>query len=199
MTVMVGGFLGCGAAHTLIDALSRSDVKDLTLISSDTSISSDDIAKLFYAKKVKRLIASHIGTNPEVGRQMINEECKVELVPQGTLAEAIRCGGAGLGGFLTKTGVGTVVEKNKTTMVIDGEKYILERPLRANVALVAATVADEFGNLFYSGSTRNFNPLMATAADTVIAEAKSICKVGEIKKESIHTPGIFVDFIVKGS
>lgn len=198
MTVMVGGFLGCGSAHMVIDALSKSDVKNLTLISSDTSVSSDDIAKLFFAKKVKKLIASHIGTNPEVGRQMINGECEVQLVPQGTLAECIRCGGAGLGGFLTKTGVGTVVEENKTTMVIDDEKYILEKPLKADVALIAATLADEFGNLFYQGTSRNFNPLMATAADTVIVEAKSICKVGEISKESIHTPGVFIDFIVKG-
>ncbi len=198
MTVMIGGFMCCGCPHNLIDALSKSTVKNLTVISNDASIECDDIGKLFYTKKVKRFIASHVGLNPEAGKQIMNGECAVELVPQGTLAERIRCGGAGLGGFLTKTGIGTEVERGKQIIMIENERYILELPLKADVALIGATTADEFGNLFYKGTTQNFNPLMATAAETVIVEADTICRVGEIEKETIHTPGVFVDYIVCG-
>lgn len=198
MTVMIGGFMCCGCPHNLVDALSKSTVKNLTVISNDASIECEDIGKLFIAKKVKRLIASHIGLNPEAGNQIMNGECALELVPQGTLAERIRCGGAGLGGFLTRTGIGTVVEEGKQIITVNNERYILEFPLKADVALIRATKADEFGNLFYKGTTQNFNPLMATAAETVIAEAEEICNIGEIEKEAIHTPGIFVDYIVHG-
>ncbi|MGN0518623.1 MAG: CoA transferase subunit A [Acutalibacteraceae bacterium] len=199
MTVMIGGFNSCGCPHELVDALSKSDVTDLTIVSSDASTGVKDVAKLFLAKKVKRFIGSHIGTNPEAGRQMITGECKIELIPQGTFVERIRCGGFGLGGVLTKSGLGTVVEENKRIINVDGEEWLLETPIHADVALISAAKSDSFGNLYYRGTTKNFNTIMATAADTVIAEVSELCKIGGIEKEAIHTPGIFIDHIVIGS
>lgn len=196
MTVIIGGFSCCGCPHGLVDTLSKSDVTDLTIISNDASVGEKDVAKLFLAKKVKKFIGSHIGQCPEVGRQMIAGECNVELIPQGTFVERIRCSGYGLGGVLTRTGLGTVVEDGKRIINVDGQDYLLETPLHADVALIGASKADCFGNLYYRGTSRNFNTVMATAADTVIAEVNELCKIGEIEKESIHTPGIFVDYIV---
>jgi acetate CoA/acetoacetate CoA-transferase alpha subunit len=198
MTIMVGGFLGCGNPHRLIEELSKRGVKDLTLICNDTSFPDYGVGKMVVNKQFKKIIASHVGTNPETGRQMNEKETEVVLVPQGTLAEQVRAGGAGLGGILTPTGVGTVVEEGKQKLTVDGVEYLLEKPLRADVALIAAQTADEFGNLVYFGATRNFNNIMATAADIVIAEVEEIVAVGEIDPNHVVTPGIFVSHIVNG-
>ena len=172
MVVMVGGFLGAGSPTAILDALAESGVKDLTLICNDTAYPDVAHGKLITNKQVKKLIVSHIGTNPNTSEQMNSGELKIEFAPQGTLAERIRAAGAGLGGVLTTTGMGTVVAEGKETVTVDGKTYLLEKPLRADVALIGATVADESGNLVYVGTTQNFNPLMATAADLVIAEAE---------------------------
>ncbi|AOT70096.1 CoA transferase subunit A [Geosporobacter ferrireducens] len=198
MTVMVGGFLGCGNPHKIIDALIEKGVKDLTLICNDTSFPDNGIGKMVVAKQFKKIIVSHIGTNPETGRQMNTGETEVVLVPQGTLAEQVRAGGSGLGGFLTPTGVGTEVEAGKQKIEIDGKTYLLELPLRADVALIAGSKVDKKGNIYYNGATRNFNALMAPAADLVIVEAEELVEVGEIHPNDVMTPGIFVDCIVGG-
>lgn len=196
--IMVGGFLAGGSPEKLIDALVAKGVKDLTLICNDTAFVDRGVGKMVVAKMFKKVIVSHIGTNPETGRQMIANETEVDLVPQGTLAERIRSAGAGLGGFLTPTGVGTIVEEGKEKMVINGMEYLLELPLKADVALVYADKADKFGNLVYAGSKSNFNPLMATAADITIAEVGEIVEIGEINQIDVKTPGIFVRYIVNG-
>ncbi|MDR7856953.1 3-oxoacid CoA-transferase subunit A [Tissierella sp.] len=198
MTIMVGGFLGCGSPHRLMDALEKKGVKDLTLICNDSGFPEIGAGKLVVNKQIKKLIASHVGTNRETGNQMNSGEMEVVLVPQGTLAEQVRAGGAGLGGFLTPTGVGTIVEEGKEKMVIDGKTYLLEMPLRADVALIAGETVDEFGNIVYYGATRNFNSLMATAADIVIVEAEKVVKVGDLDPNDVVTSGIFVDYIVNG-
>ncbi|MGZ3607659.1 MAG: 3-oxoacid CoA-transferase subunit A, partial [Syntrophales bacterium] len=180
MTVMVGGFLANGNPLGLIDALVKKGVRDLTLICNDTATPELGVGKFVVNKQLKKAIVSHIGTNPETGRQMITGELNVELIPQGTLAERIRCGGAGLGGFLTPTGVGTIVDEGKQRLVINGKAYLLELPLHADVALLNCHKADKFGNLVFRRSTRNFNPIMAYAANTVIVEAKHIVETGEI-------------------
>lgn len=198
MTIMIGGFLGCGNPHRLIDALIEKDVKDLTLICNDSSFPDLGVGKLIVKRKVKKLIASHVGTNPETGRQMHSGEMEVVLVPQGTLAEQVRAGGAGLGGFLTPTGVGTVVEEGKQKITIDDVVYLLELPLRADIALIAGETVDKFGNVVYHGATRNFNHLMATAADVVIIEAEKVVEIGDLDPNSVVTPGIFIDYIVNG-
>ncbi|NLK43741.1 MAG: acetate CoA-transferase subunit alpha [Tissierellia bacterium] len=198
MTIMIGGFLGCGSPHRLIDALVEKGVKDLTLICNDSGFPEIGSGKLVVNRQIKKLIASHIGTNRETGNQMNAGEMEVVLVPQGTLAEQVRAGGSGLGGFLTPTGVGTVVEEGKEKIEIDGKTYLLELPLRADVALIAGHTVDKFGNIVYHGATRNFNNLMATAADLVIVEAEEIVEVGAIDPNHVVTPGIFVDYIVGG-
>ena len=198
MTIMVGGFLGVGTPITLVDALVGKGIRDLTLISNDTAMPKVGNGKLVVNKQLKKAIVSHIGTNPETGRQMITGELSVELIPQGTLAERIRCGGAGLGGFLTPTGVGTVVDEGKQRLFLDQKAYLLELPLRADVALLSAHKADKFGNLVFRRSTRNFNPIMAFAADVVIVEAKQIVEIGEIDPDEVMVTGVVVDWIVKG-
>lgn len=198
MTVMIGGFLGVGTPHRLVDALIEKGVKDLTVIANDTAFPDVGVGKLIVNKQIKKAIVSHIGTNPETGRQMNEGETEVELVPQGTLAERIRSGGAGLGGVLTPTGVGTIVEEGKRKIEINGKEYLLELPLRADIALIAGMKVDKKGNIYYSKSARNFNPLMAMAADLVIVEAEEIVEVGEIDPNDVMTPGIFVDYIVGG-
>jgi acetate CoA/acetoacetate CoA-transferase alpha subunit len=199
MTIMIGGFLGCGNPHKIIDALVEKGVKNLTLIANDTSLPNYGISKLIANHQVKRLLASHIGTNPETGAQMTAGELEVNLIPQGTLAERIRCGGNGIGGFLTPTGVGTVVAIGKQQMELNGKEYILETPLRADVAIINGYRVDKSGNIWYIGSTRNFNNIMATAADVVIVEADTLVEIGEIEPENVVTPGIFIDYIVEGS
>lgn len=197
MTLMIGGFLAVGTPEKLVDALVEKGIKDLTIIANDTGFPDRGIGKLIVNKQVKKTIASHIGTNPETGRQMNEKEMEVELVPQGTLAERVRCGGAGLGGFLTPTGIGTVVEEGKEKITVDGIEYLLETPLKADVALLFGSKVDEKGNVYYHESTRNFNPLMATAADIVIVEAEELVKTGELDANLVMTPSIFVDYIVK--
>ncbi|MDI3547519.1 MAG: acetate CoA/acetoacetate CoA-transferase alpha subunit [Halanaerobiales bacterium] len=195
-SIMVGGFLECGTPERLIDVLLEDSIRDITLIANDTGFTDKKFGSLIVQKRVKKVIASHIGTNRETGRQMNEGEIEVELVPQGTLAERIRSYGAGLGGFYTPTGVGTVVEEGKEKKVINGREYILEKPLGADVALIKAWKADEAGNLIYRYSARNFNPLMAMAADLVIVETEEIVPIGSLDPNEIMTPGIFVDYIV---
>ncbi|MDR2050822.1 MAG: 3-oxoacid CoA-transferase subunit A [Deltaproteobacteria bacterium] len=196
-TVMLGGFLGCGSPHTILEALIARDAKNLTLIGNDTASPGFSVARLVEQKRVKKLIVSHIGTNPASGAQLNEGTLEVDLVPQGSLAERIRSAGAGLGGFLTPTGVGTPVEEGKRKINIDGRDYLLELPLRADVALIRAWKADEAGNLVYRLAARNFNPLMATAAALVIAEAEEIVPVGALDPDQIHTPAIFVNHLVQ--
>lgn len=197
MTIMVGGFLANGTPNTLIDAIAESGVKDLTIICNDTAYPDKGVGKLLTNRKVKKFIVSYIGATPEASELMNKGELEVEFVPQGTLAERIRSAGYGLGGVLTPTGLGTTVAEGKQEMEIEGKKYLLELPLRADVALIGASVADEAGNLIYRGTSRNFNPLMATAADLVIAEANDIVPAGTILPENVHTPGVLVDYIIE--
>lgn len=197
MSVMVGGFLGVGSPNRLLDALLETDVKDLTIIANDTSFVDKGVGRLVAARKVVKVITSHIGTNPSTGEQYHAGELEVIFVPQGTLAERIRCAGAGLGGILTPTGLGTVVEEGKEVINVDGRDYLLEKPLKADVALLGANIADQEGNLYYKGNTRNFNTMMAMAADLVIAEVGEIVKTGGILPENVHTQSIFVDYIVR--
>ncbi|MEB7922626.1 acetate CoA-transferase subunit alpha [Atlantibacter hermannii] len=196
MTIMVGGFMSVGTPPRLVDALLASGVRDLTIIANDTAFVDVGIGPLIVNGRVKKVIASHIGTNPETGRRMIAGEMDVQLVPQGTLIEQIRCGGAGLGGVLTPTGVGTVVEEGKQTLTFDGKKYLVERPLRADLALIRAHQADPLGNLTYQLSARNFNPLIALAADITLAEADEIVPVGAITPDQVMTPGAVIDHII---
>ena len=197
MTVFIGGFLGVGTPEKIIDALIEKGVKDLTVIGNDTGYPDRGIGRLVVNNQVKKVIATHIGTNPETGRRMHTGEMEVELVPQGTLAERIRCGGFGLGGFLTPTGVGTIVQEGKEVITVDGKDYLLEKPLKADVALINGSIVDELGNIIYAKTTKNFNPMMATAADTVIVFAENLVKAGEIDPDHVMTSRIFVDYIVK--
>jgi acetate CoA/acetoacetate CoA-transferase alpha subunit len=196
MSVMVGGFMACGTPELFMDELVQRGVKDLTIICNDGGFPERGVGKLIASGQVKKLIASHVGLNPEVGRRMNDKTMDVELVPQGTLAERIRCGGAGIGGFLTPTGVGTVVEEGKQKLTIDGKEYLLELPLKANVSLVFAHQADTMGNLVYRRSIRNFNPPMAMAAETTIALVREVVEAGQIDPDLIVTPGIVVDHVV---
>ena len=196
MTIMVGGFMGVGTPPRLVEALLESGVRDLTLIANDTAFVDTGIGPLIVNGRVSKVIASHIGTNPETGRRMIAGEMEVQLLPQGTLIEQIRCGGAGLGGFLTPTGVGTIVEDGKQTLTLDGKTWLLERPLRADLALIRAHRADMLGNLTYQLSARNFNPLIALAADITLVEPDEIVETGELLPDQIVTPGAVIDHIV---
>jgi acetate CoA/acetoacetate CoA-transferase alpha subunit len=195
---MIGGFGTIGTPEKIIDGLVESNKKNLTLIANDTGLIGKGIGKLIVNKQVKKAIVSHVGTNPETGRQMINGEIEVEFSPQGTLAERIRCGGAGIAGFFTPTGVGTLVEEGKEKKDFDGKTYILETALRADVAIIKAHKADTFGNLVFYRTACNFNPLLATAAEKVIAEVEEIVEVGSLGPDEIMLSGIFVDYIFKG-
>lgn len=196
-TLMIGGFMGVGSPHNIIDALVKSGVKDLTLVCNDTSTETNGVGKMVVAKQFSRVITSHIGLNKESGRQLMAGETEFELVPQGTLAERIRSAGAGLGGFLTPTGVGTSVQDGKDVIERDGKKYLLELPIKADVAIIHGTVVDEWGNVYHAKTTRNFNPIMALAADIVIVEAEKIVKVGELDPHLVMTPATLVDYIVE--
>ena len=198
MTIMVGGFLACGTPQTLVDQVLANGTKDLTLVCNDTAFPDAGVGKLVVNRQFKKVIVSHIGTNPETGRQMNAGELTVDLVPQGTLAERIRSAGFGLGGILTPTGVGTPVEAGKQKLTIDGKDYLLELPIKADVALIKAYKADKAGNLVFRRAARNFNPLMATAASVVIGEAQNIVETGEIDPDEVMTPGIFVNYLVQG-
>lgn len=196
--VMIGGFMSNGTPERLIDALIEKEVKNLTVIANDGGTPDTGIGRLIKAGAVSKLIASHIGLNPLVGQLMNDGKLKVQLVPQGTLAEQIRAGGSGLGGILTPTGLDTEIQEGKEIVEVDGIRYLLEKPLKADFALIRASMADEMGNLFYLATTRNFNPLMAMAAETVIAAAENIVETGKLQAEAVATPGIFVDYLVGG-
>ncbi|QPR27486.1 acetate CoA-transferase subunit alpha [Edwardsiella hoshinae] len=196
MTVMIGGFMGCGSPPRLIQALLDSGAKALTIIANDTAFTNSGIGMLIHHGRVKKVIASHIGTNPETGRLMIAGELQVQLIPQGTLIEQIRCAGAGLGGVLSPTGVGTLVEEGKQKITLEGKTYLLERPLRADLALIQAYQADTLGNLCYQLSARNFNPLIALAAEVTMVEPEQLVNAGELDPDLIVTPGAVIDYIL---
>ena len=196
-TLMIGGFLGVGSPHRLIAELVRQGRKNLTIICNDTARPELAIGKLIVARAVKKVIASHIGTNPETQKQMIAGEIEVVLVPQGTLAEQVRAGGYGLGGVLTPTGIGTPVADGKQTVVVDGKTFLVEKPLHADFALIGAKRADYRGNLEYEMTARNFNPLMAMAAETVIVEPVEVVPTGMIAPDHVVTPHVLVDYIVQ--
>ncbi len=193
---MIGGFMGVGTPELLIDELTRQKKRNLTVIANDTAVPGRGIGKLISAKLVSRAIASHIGLNPETQQQMIDGTMAVDLVPQGTLIERIRAGGAGLGGILTPTGVGTVVAEGKPTIDIDGRSYLVERALKADFALIGAFLADYLGNLSYALTSRNFNPVIAMAAATTIVCAEYIVPVGVIPPDNVITPAALVDYLV---
>lgn len=195
MTIMVGGFLACGAPGRIMEALAESGVKNLTLIGNDTAFPDKAQGLLIVNKNVSRVITSHVGTNPVTGERMNDGTLDVEFSPQGTLAERIRAKGAGLGGVLTPTGLGTIIAEGKRTVEVGGKTYLLEEQLGADIAFIAAAVADEEGNLVYKGTAQNFNPLMAAAADLVIVEAEEIVPAGTLSPEEVHTPGLFVNYI----
>lgn len=197
MTIMVGGFLANGTPNKIVDALVKSGVKNLTLICNDTAYPDKGVGQLIANKQVKKLFVSHIGTNPHTSEQMNSGELEIEFCPQGSLAERVRAGGCGLGGILTQTGMGTIVAEGKQIVNVDGKDYLLEKPLRADIALVGASLGDKAGNLVYRGTSQNFNPLMASAADLVIAEINELVEVGEIAAENVKTPSIMVDFIIE--
>jgi acetate CoA/acetoacetate CoA-transferase alpha subunit len=195
-SLMVGGFMAVGTPERLMDELVRQRKRDLTVIVNDTAFPGRGVGKLVSAGAVRRIIASHIGTNPETQRKMIDGAIDVELVPQGTLIERIRAGGFGLGGVLTPTGVGTTVATGKRSIEVDGRVYLLELPLRADFALVQAFLADYLGNLTYALTARNFNPVIATAAETVIVDAEHVVPVGMISPDHVMTPSVLVDYLV---
>jgi acetate CoA/acetoacetate CoA-transferase alpha subunit len=194
--LLIGGFMGAGTPSRLIDALVKLGRRNLTLIANDTARPGVGIGKLIDAKLVSRIVTSHIGTNPETQRQMIAGEVQVELAPQGTLVERIRAGGFGLGGVLTQTGLGTLAAEGKRTLDIDGRTFLLELPLRADFSLISARRADYLGNLEYALTSRNFNPIMAMAAGTVIAEAEDVVPVGVIPPDAVMTPHVLIHYLV---
>lgn len=205
-TVMFGGFIGCGAAHQVIRAIDEGDVEDIIGIFDDGALVGGPDgseyyawARLIHSGKIKKYIGSHIGSNPDAGERWTRGELSVDLLPQGSLAEMIRAGGMGIPGILTPTGVGTMVEESPWVdrkMNIDGKDYLLMKPLRADFAVISGYKVDKRGNVWYKGTTRNFNPLMAMAADTVIVEAENLVEVGDIEPENVVTPGLLVDYIV---
>jgi acetate CoA/acetoacetate CoA-transferase alpha subunit len=197
MSIAIGGFLSQGDPLTLIHALKDTDVKDLTIYSCTAGFRDRGIVELVKAGKVRKIVTSHIGTTPDVVKAYLAGEIEVELVPQGTLAEQLRAGGAGLGGFLTPTGVGTIAEQGKQKIEIDGVTYLLEKSIRTDVAFVRAHDGDTWGNLRYRGTANNYNSACATCADYVIAEVEYLYDPGEVAPESVHTPGLYVDAVVR--
>lgn len=208
-TIMLGGFMGCGTAHDVVEALAQSGKKGFTVICNDGGMPAGPLdgglygaAKLIHNRQVDHLIASHVGLNPEVAQQMNSGEMKVSLIPQGSLVEMIRAGGAGLGAVVTATGFGTIVEESEYVagkMSLEGKDYLVMKPLKADVAIVSGHLVDKMGNVWYKGTTRNFNLVMATAAETVIVEADHLVEIGEIEPENVMTSKVFVDYIVEGS
>ncbi|MDN3018874.1 CoA transferase subunit A [Paenibacillus sp. BSR1-1] len=194
--IMVGGFGLVGCPLSLVDALADSEVKDLEIISNNLGEPGRGLGVLVRQKRVKKAIGSYFTSNPEVVKAFQDKELEVELVPQGTMSEAIRAGGAGLGGFYTPVSVGTKIAENKEERILNGKKYVFQEPIKADFALIKAKKADTLGNLIYNKSARNFNPMMATAADVVIAEVDEIVESGQISSEEIVTPHLYVDFIV---
>ena len=198
-TLMVGGFGVCGNPENLLAALHRRGTRNLTVISNNAGIDDFGLGRLLKARQIRKMISTYVGENREFERQFLAGELEVELVPQGTFSERIRAGGAGIAGFFTPTGYGTVVAEGKETRVIDGRAYILEAPLKADFALVRAFKGDRLGNLVFRKTARNFNPMMATAARTTIAEVEHLVSPGDIEPDGVHTPGIFVRYILEGA
>lgn len=198
-SLMVGGFMAIGTPERIIDEIVRQQKRGLTLIANDTAMPGKGVGKLIDAKLLRKVIVSHIGLNPETQRQMMAGELEVELVPQGSLIERIRAGGHGLGGILTPTGLGTLAEDGKQRISVNGKDYLLEIALRADFALVQAFLADYLGNLSYALTARNFNPVIAMAAGTVIASADHIVPVGVIPPDHVITPAPLVDYLVANS
>ena len=197
-TVMVGGFGVCGNPENLLAALHARGTRGLTVVSNNAGIDDFGLGRLLKARQIRKMIATYVGENREFERQYLAGELEVELVPQGTFSERIRAGGAGIGGFFTPTGYGTLVAEGKETRVIDGRPYVLELPLKADFALVRAWKGDRYGNLVYRKTARNFNPMMATAARVTLAEVEHLVEPGEIEPDAVHTPGIFVRQILLG-
>ncbi|HET7824024.1 MAG TPA: CoA transferase subunit A [Anaeromyxobacter sp.] len=197
-SILVSGFGLCGNPENLIAALHRKGVKDLTIVSNNCGTTDLGLGILLKSRQIRKIVASYVGENKEFERQFLSSEIEVELVPQGTLAERIRAGGAGIGGFYTPTGVGTQIAEGKETRVIDGREYLLEMPIRADFAFVHAWKGDHWGNLVYRLTTRNFAPMMAAAGKVTIAEVQHVVPPGEIDPDQVHTPGIYVQRVVKG-
>jgi len=195
-SVLFGGFMGVGSPDRLLAEIAAQGKKNLTIIGNDTAKPGVAVGLLITAGCVRKVVTSHIGLNPETQKKMIDGDIEVELVPQGTLVERIRAGGVGLGGVLTPTGLGTVVEEGKQIVEVDGKRFLLEKPIRADFALIGCAQCDYVGNLAYSLTAHNFNPIMALAADTVIAEPDYIVPVGMIPPDAVKTPGILVDHII---
>ncbi len=194
---LIGGFMGVGSPHRLIDALVRRGVTNLTIVANDTAMPGKGIGRLITAGAVGKAIVSHIGLNPETQAKMLAGEIAVELVPQGTLIERIRAGGVGLGGVLTATGLGTLVEDGKPIVEVDGKRYLLEKPIKGDFALIGCRQADYYGNLEYSLTAHNFNPIIALAAEVVIAEPQTIVPVGVIPPDAVKTPGALVTHLLE--
>ena len=199
MSIAVGGFIGQGDPLTLLDHLKTMDVTDLTIYENDGGYRDRGTVELVRQGKVKKIVASHVGTTPEIGKAMNEGRLEVVPTPQGTLAEMMRCGGAGLGGFLTPTGVGTIAEEGKQLIELHGRTYILVEALRVDIALIRAHSSDTWGNLVYRGTSRNFNVVAATCADYVIAEVEDLYTLGELDTNAIHTTGLYVDAVVRSN
>ncbi|OFY64735.1 MAG: succinyl-CoA--3-ketoacid-CoA transferase [Bacteroidetes bacterium RIFCSPLOWO2_02_FULL_36_8] len=197
-TLMLGGFGLCGIPENCISALLKKGVKNLTCISNNAGVNDFGIGKLLHTRQVKKMISTYVGENPEFERQLLQSELEVDLIPQGTLAERLRAGGAGIPAFFTPAGYGSEIENGKETREFDGKMYLLESWLKADFALVKAWKGDIFGNLIYKGTARNFNPMMATAAKITIAEVEELVEPGELDPNHIHTPGVFVKRIFHG-
>ncbi|MGX2946660.1 CoA transferase subunit A [Enterococcus alishanensis] len=196
--VAVGGFMTNGTPELLVDALVEKGIKHLTLVSNDTGLIDKGVGKLIMNHQFDKIITSHLGLNREAGRQLNENETKFEIMPLGTLVERIRCGAFGLGGVLTPTGIGTLIEEGKQKITVAGREYLLETPIKADVALVLADQADQTGNLQYAGSENNFNHIMAANAKTTIVQARKVVATGTINPSFVHTPSIFVDCVVEG-
>lgn len=196
--ILMGGFGLCGIPENLIAALKRKGAKNLTVASNNAGVDDFGIGLLLQTRQVKKMIATYVGENKLFEKQVLSGELEIELNPQGTLAERLRAGGAGIGGFFTPTGYGTLIAEGKETREIDGKMFVLEKPLRGDFAFIKAWKGDRWGNLVYRRTARNFNPVMATAADHVIAEVEELVEVGEIDPDNVHTPGVFVDAVFQG-
>ena len=198
-TIVLGGFGLCGIPENLILALRETGVKDLTCVSNNAGVDDWGLGLLLQTRQIRKMVSSYVGENQTFERQYLNGELEVELVPQGTLAERIRAGGAGVGGFYTPAGVGTIVAEGKEVRVIQGREYVLEMPIRGDFAFVRAWKGDAAGNLVYRMSARNFNPMVATAGNVTLAEVEVLGPAGSIDPDQVHTPGIFVDWIFQGA
>jgi 3-oxoacid CoA-transferase subunit A len=198
-TIMIGGFGLCGIPENLIAALHRRGTKDLTIVSNNAGVDGFGVGILLKSRQIRKMISTYVGENKEFERQFLQKEIEVELVPQGTFSERIRAGGAGIGGFYTPTGYGTLVADGKETRVIDGRPCVLELPLKADFAFIKAWRGDTVGNLVYRRTARNFNPMMATAARITIAEVEQLVESGELNPDAVHTPGIYVKRILQGA